>query len=416
MASFLTTHDKKDCTGCSACKLKCPKEAITMQEDQEGFLYPHIDMQLCIQCGICEKICPMNNDTFGTSSYEPYYLGTWAKSKEYLMSCSTGGICTLIAEYILNKGGKVFGVIFDEEKICASHCQINNLSEQKAMRGSKYIQSDVKQTYHEAKLLLEKGILVYYTGTPCQIAGLKAFLRKDYDNLITTDLICHGVFSKKFLKYEYEMYRKWYGINITNFKFRSKRHFPWSRGGVINFNVGKKHIERFAKYSPMYYAYTFAKDKLNLRYSCYNCKYRTISKREGDIMVGDYWGGSKLYPKQFTRERKRYGVSLIKINTEKGNKIIEAIKDKVFFFPITEQDANQQPDLKGIKRYIPQERYVIYKKIEELDYEEYAAQFMNIPHFKCKGILDYYIQFLKNIIINSPLYPLILKFKNYGNK
>ena len=373
-------------------------------------------MQLCIQCGICEKICPMNNDTFGTSSYEPYYLGTWAKSKEYLMSCSTGGICTLIAEYILNKGGKVFGVIFDEEKICASHCQINNLSEQKAMRGSKYIQSDVKQTYHEAKLLLEKGILVYYTGTPCQIAGLKAFLRKDYDNLITTDLICHGVFSKKFLKYEYEMYRKWYGINITNFKFRSKRHFPWSRGGVINFNVGKKHIERFAKYSPMYYAYTFAKDKLNLRYSCYNCKYRTISKREGDIMVGDYWGGSKLYPKQFTRERKRYGVSLIKINTEKGNKIIEAIKDKVFFFPITEQDANQQPDLKGIKRYIPQERYVIYKKIEELDYEEYAAQFMNIPHFKCKGILDYYIQFLKNIIINSPLYPLILKFKNYGNK
>ncbi len=415
MTPYLISNNKSLCTGCRACELRCPKNAIEMQYDEEGFLYPVLNENICIRCGICVKTCPINHKLENNSEFTPIYIGAWAKSIDYLKSCSTGGICSLIAEQILSKKGKVFGVVLDAKTHDVYHCLINNTEEQRAMRGSKYVQSDVKRTYYEAKLLLDKGVLVYYTGTPCQIAGLKGYLKKDYDNLITTDLICHGVFSKIFFDAEYNMYCKWYGKEINNFKFRSKRHFPWYRGGVINFDVKGRHVERYAKYSPMYYAYTFAKNKLNLRYSCYNCKYRTISNREGDIMVGDYWGGSKLYPEFFSVKRKKYGISLVKINSRKGYRVFKEIEEKIEFFTLSEDDACQQPDLKGIKRDIPQERYYIYQKIMEQDYEKYAAEFMKEPYFKYKGIFDYYLQFVKNMIMGSPLYPLINKIRNHGN-
>lgn len=187
---MIDIKEKKECCGCNACAQRCPKSCITMREDSEGFLYPEVDKEICIDCGICEKVCPV---MYQGNKRKP--LAVYAvkhKNNEIRLSSSSGGVFTALAESVIDEGGVVFGAKFDD-----NWCVVHSYSETKeglaAFRGSKYLQSRIGDSFKKVECFLKANRKVLFSGTPCQIAGLKRFLRKEYDNLLTVDFVCHGV-------------------------------------------------------------------------------------------------------------------------------------------------------------------------------------------------------------------------------
>lgn len=346
-----------------------------MQEDSEGFLYPVLDNDLCVKCGLCEKICPMVSNHQTNSEQEQKSFLAISEHPEHFCKSATIGICTILARLFVENGGKVFGVTLDESTWKTSHICVSNNEGVECIRNSKYIQSDLKRTFSEVKDFLKKGINVLFVGTPCQIAGLKAYLLKDYyDNLLTIDLICHGVYSYKLIRKEVEYWAHRLKGKISNFKFRSKRR----SGGVINFDLkkpsGTKHYEFFGPFSPTYRCYAYNGDNVsyNLRHSCYNCPFRE-SSRYGDITVGDAWFiDAAKYLK--TDIDWKNGVSHFFGNTKKGNDYIHQILPQLKWTEIPLEDAFKQPAILPTNREIPAERDQIYKAIET---DENYAQIIN---------------------------------------
>ena len=297
--SSVFTCNKLNCSGCGACAQICSKHAIDMVEDNEGFLFPILNQEKCVQCGLCDKICPkVNSHQSNVGEYKQCFAAT-NKDNDYSRMSATIGACTMMAEYVLSIGGYVFGVILDEDEWKAKHRCIDNYSLLQEARNSKYIQSDTGSTYSLAKQLLNKDKTVLYIGTPCQIAGLKAFLQKEYKKLYTIDLICHGVYSYRLLQKEVDYWScKFNRGKVSNFRFRSKEKYPWIYGGVINFDISNNksyaHIEIHGSCSPLYRCYAYSEDGINytLRESCYSCQFRDTN-RFGDITIGDAWGISK---------------------------------------------------------------------------------------------------------------------------
>lgn len=186
---MIELKDKKNCCGCASCVQRCPKHCISLIEDEEGFLYPKVDLETCIDCGLCEKVCPVLNKDEKREPLAVYAANN--KDEEIRKSSSSGGIFTLLAENIISRGGVVFGARFNE-KWEVVHDFVEKTEDLTLFRGSKYVQSKIGDTYYKASLFLKEGRQVLFSGTPCQIAGLRKYLRKDYDNLLTIDFICHG--------------------------------------------------------------------------------------------------------------------------------------------------------------------------------------------------------------------------------
>ena len=205
-----------DCCGCGACYSKCGVKAITMQENDEGFLHPVINEDSCVECGQCLKVCPVLNAKDENTATPDCYA--CAASDEIRAKSSSGGMFTLLAEYVLNKGGVICGAAYDE-KWNVHHIIINNTADLDKLRGSKYIQSDTEKCYSEIEKLLKNGKEVLFSGTPCQVAGLNTFLGRKYDNLLTVDLLCHGAPSRGvWQKYLTESFKD---RKIINVNFRS---------------------------------------------------------------------------------------------------------------------------------------------------------------------------------------------------
>ena len=224
---------QKDCTGCSACYNICPKNAINITPNKEGFIMPEVDYTKCVECKLCEKACPIvNNINLKYPEVDEAYA-FW--DNETRTKSSSGGAFSAIARWILNKGGVVFGAVWSEDGFHCKHIACTNAEDLKYLRGSKYLQSDIKRTFCEAREALQNGRYVLFTGTPCQIAGLRSFLLKPYERLVTVDIVCHGVPSNELfcnyinkLKTEYPKYN-----TATGFVFRnSYRYTEYLYGSV----------------------------------------------------------------------------------------------------------------------------------------------------------------------------------------
>lgn len=296
---MINITDKYKCCGCTACVSACPKNCISMSADREGFLYPVVDSVKCIDCGLCEKVCPVlhpvNNET------EPLVYAAINNNEAVRMQSSSGGIFTLIAEYVLEHGGVVFGACFDSDWNV-----IHDYTETKdglaRFRGSKYVQSHVGICFTQVKTFLDSGREVLFSGTPCQVAGLKNYLRKPYSNLFTVDLVCHGVPSPEvWRRYLQEAVCRVYGIKkknvinlgeyISDISFRAKDK-GWKKYNIkIIFRNGKVEMMPFFENS---YMNVFLSD-LSLRPSCYACPTK-LHHVQSDITLADFWGVNEIKP------------------------------------------------------------------------------------------------------------------------
>ncbi|WP_278320016.1 Coenzyme F420 hydrogenase/dehydrogenase, beta subunit C-terminal domain [Clostridium tyrobutyricum] len=394
--------EKKECCACGACLNICPQKAIFMKEDEYGYLYPYIDKTKCINCKICQKICPSQNvininwpiNVYGASSIY---------DKQILKSAS-GGVFATFAVEILKNAGVVFGVTLDYSKeiLQPLHIGITNLKNLSKLQGSKYVQSLIGTTYQEAKNYLDSGKMVLFSGTPCQIAGLKSYLGKDYDKLITMDIICHGVPNAKFFQDYLKNVENKYKIKIIDFKFRDKSKGWGCNGKIIYKTLSNEKKERIISCKESSYYDLFLKSDI-YRESCYECKYASIN-RQGDISIGDYWGIEKEYPDLFRDSNCMFsikkGVSCIMVNTLKGNKYFHKInsylniKDTSFEQVALRNDQLNFPSKRGIRREKILKIYKNegYKAVEEFFKKEIGFK---IYIYKMKKIVPVSI---KNLI------------------
>lgn len=309
--------EKSECCGCYSCVEACPQQAILMECDGEGFWYPNIDKNKCIDCNICDQKCPSKNASIRESKKKAY--ACLNRNEDVRLRSSSGGIFSVIAEHILNQKGVVFGACFDEN-FNLRHDFVDNIIDLDKLRGSKYVQSKIGKSYKMTKKFLEEERLVLFVGTPCQIEGLRFYLSKDYKNLICCDFICHGVSSPKIWnKFILEKQQK-YNSKVKNVSFRDKNR-GWKQYSMIlkfeNNHVYNKDLNK----DTMLRAYL---SNICLRPSCYRCKYKTVD-RASDLTFADFWRVDDVYPN--INDDK--GISLLLINSEKGQNIFDNISDKI---------------------------------------------------------------------------------------
>lgn len=307
--------DYINCTGCAACSSICHSDAIIMQENMEGFKYPKVIEEKCTDCNICVKICPALNISDHINKNQICYAVKGQDDIRY--KSSSGGFFTYIAEYVIEMGGGcVAGAAFDEN-LYLSHIIIDNKHDLEKLKKSKYIQSDINNTFREIKKLLKNDRYVLFSGTPCQVAGLKSYLKKDYDNLITLDLVCHGVPPQK-------LFHKYLEENFPNEKIISYDFRDKSKGWETLVEYIKTENNKFKEdLNKTVYGKAFLQN-ISLRECCGKCDYTNLN-RSGDITIGDFWGINE-YKKSISDNK---GISLILLNTTKGKEIFDNIKTEL---------------------------------------------------------------------------------------
>jgi len=319
--------DKQNCCGCYARYNICPPKCIHMQPDVGGFWYPIVGIDECTECGLCEQVCPILKEK-SEDNYEPLAYACINNNESIRLESSSGGLFTLIAEQIIEDGGAVFGANFNEN-LEVEHSYVELKQELEKLRGSKYVQSKIGKTYEQAKQLLKSGRKVLFTGTPCQIGGLKSFLGKSYNNLLCVDIVCHGVPSpevwKKYVDYRQEKARS----TAQRISFRRKDE-GWKRYSVSF--LFKNNTEYRETLDKDLYMRAFLTN-VCLRPSCYACRFKTIH-RQSDITLADFWGIKSILPDMDDDK----GTSLIFVNSKAGQTMIEQIADKMQF---KEVDINE---------------------------------------------------------------------------
>lgn len=355
---------KNKCTGCTACKNICPKKAISMQKDEEGFMYPVIDQAKCINCGLCKKTCPVIN-TIENKSLNKCYVG-YSKNEEIRLKSSSGGIFTSIANYILENDGIVIGAAFDENNKLR-HIAISNQDGLEKLRGSKYLQSDLNEIFSFIKenIKLNK---ILFVGTPCQVAGLKAFIKNDYNNLICIDVICHGTPTPKlFDKYVKELEQK--NGKLINYSFRDNSS-GWDTYSNSMTYKDKTIVERNYKNKYMKLFLT----NLALRKSCYNCNFK-LGNKYSDITLGDFWGVKNYYPEMYNNS----GVSCIIINTEFGMQVFKKIKEQIDYKECNLNEILENNSSLNKSCLLPNEREQFINDMKSYSIDKLVSKYVKEP-------------------------------------
>ena len=310
MNKSINTLEKNKCNGCSACEAICPTEAITMKYEKDGFLYPNVNYDKCTNCGLCSNICPELN--FNNKNYSNPVCYAVQSNDDIRKKSTSGGVFTILSNYVFEQGGYVCGVAFNDN-FEVGHIIIDNEEDLYKLRGSKYIQSNKFKVLKKIKEILDNNKLLLFSGCPCEVAGLKNFLQKDYDNLITIDLLCGSVLPPIILeKIINENFKE---KEINKISFRDKTPNGWGS----QFNVYLKDGTMTQEYSTMFW--TIYRSWIIARYSCSKCSFATLP-RIGDITIGDFWDINKYN----TNLDDHKGTSMVLINNDKGNKIYHYIE------------------------------------------------------------------------------------------
>lgn len=318
-------EEKKNCCACGACVQICPKQAISFEPDESWFLYPAVDEKRCVHCGLCEKVC-----CFRKELPQPTRLAVYAAAAENIERehSASGGVFAGLAAKVIDGGGVVFGsaMQYDGNQITVRHRAARTREELIRLQGSKYVQSAIGDCYRSARDSLEKGETVLFSGTPCQIAGLYSFLRKDYSKLYTIDIVCHGVPSEKFFQDYLTFEEQKTGKKVTDFRFRDKSK-GWKLFGKMTAVDGQnKQSERFFEPEESSYYQLFL-NGYTYRENCYSCPYAG-GYRPGDLTIGDFWGIEVVQPELLKQNGgpldEEKGISCLIVNTDRGMMLLKS--------------------------------------------------------------------------------------------
>lgn len=320
------------CAGCTACLSICPKSAITMQANAKGFLYPVIDSEICINCGLCRRVCDFS--VFRKTEERPESYAVRHKNKEEVATSRSGGFFSALARFVIEKQGVVYGAVLDDDLI-VRHKGVATWEECVRFKGSKYVQSEIgSEIFHECCSLLQNERWVLFSGTGCQVHGLISFLKVkkvDMQKLITVDFVCHGVPSPAVWKEYTDVMERDQHDTLLSVDFRDKDRFGWAaHKESYTFEASKTYGSNWAE---MYYQHVMFRD------CCYQCPY-TTTKRNSDFTMGDYWGIGKLVPEI----NDDLGVSLVLVQNERSHRILNEIKENIECYP-TDLLESLQPQL-----------------------------------------------------------------------
>ncbi|MEF9984509.1 MAG: Coenzyme F420 hydrogenase/dehydrogenase, beta subunit C-terminal domain [Oscillospiraceae bacterium] len=384
---MITITDKFQCCGCHACAAICPQNCISMQPDDEGFYYPKINVDLCIQCNRCEEVCPVMEGS--TLDHTPIAYAAFNKNEAIRMASSSGGIFTLIAEEIINQGGVVFGACFDTD-FNVVHDFTEQIVELAKFRGSKYVQSKIGSTYRLAKSFLDEGRMVLFTGTPCQISGLKAYLQKDYDCLICQDIICHGVPSPKVWRKYIEHRESCAAAAAQRIAFREKNE-GWKRYSVSFLFKNNTEYRQTADKDLMMQAFL---QNVCLRHSCYSCSFKTLS-RQSDITLADFWGVENILPEMDDDK----GTSLVLLHSEKGKKLFDVIRNQLRYQRVNLTEAIKYNTAAIKSADLNPKRSEFMRNIDAMDLNKAVKKYCGDSFWlKCKRIVYRVLSKIKRTI------------------
>ena len=382
------SSDKDKCCGCNACVMICPVNAIRMVSERGGHYYPSIDLEKCKDCSLCLSVC---SGYVSVKKLLPFKtIAATYRNGEVSAKSSSGGVFAALAESVITDGGVVYGTCFTE-KFDAVVIGIESLSDLHRIQGSKYVHSEMGQVYKDIETQLENGRRVLFSGVPCQIAALKTYLNREVDNLVLVDIVCHGTPSNRMFRDYLDFYQKKRRITIIDFVFRDKRYGQDHRGKYTycSGRKGGKEIREshFRPISSSYYKLFL--NCATMRMSCYSCQFAS-PERVGDISLCDYWGVNDYHPDfvKMIRKERLSGISAVMVNTSKGEKCLDVLKDRLIQIPTDYTNVRKNnPQLN-----MPSKKPVYYDDIMTL-YENAGYQ----------AVDKYYFKKFKKVIIRSYL-------------
>ncbi len=396
---MINIQNKVDCCGCNACGDICGKKAISFKTDNEGFWYPEVDKEKCIDCGLCEKVCPVINvDSIKRNDKEvPICYAAQCKNLQSLFDSTSGSAFATIAERMYKEGGFVGGAVFNEDYSVTQFISSDKADLEK-LRNSKYVQSNSEGFFIAVRDLLKAGEKVLVCGLPCQMAALKSFLMKDYENLIILDLICLGINSPKILRGYLDYMEEKHGSKIIYYKAKNKE-LGWRQ--LTTKLVFENGDVEYDKKDTNYFTYGFVGTHAFSRPSCYECKFKGFP-RIADITIGDLWGAERMVGKEYDRD---LGTSVIMINSLKGEAFFESVKPSFKYKEVNLKDVIQDnsPLIKPISKPAIN-RELFYADLNSMRFVDFANKYIKLPvnqPLKAKTKIKNILKFVRQTVSAS---------------
>lgn len=322
MNKSVANKKKKDCCGCNACAEICPKHCIEMKEDKKGFFYPSVNSGLCVGCGLCVNVCPFEKE-HDEYNYPITAYAAWNTDRNTYLRSSSGGAAFVFSKFILENNGVVYGC--SSNGLDISHIRIDNIDELYRLQGSKYVQSDIRGIFSQIKIDLKKSISVLFIGTPCQVLGLKNYIKHVPENLYLIDLICHGVPSQQMLQEHFAYVLKSHSVV----------HLSFRKGQIFCIELKGKDGIIYSSESHKDLYYRAFLNGISYRASCYQCPFASL-KRVSDMTIGDFWGLQDVTSFPLKNDE---GVSLLLPLSEKGKMLIEVVKPNMYIYERSLKEA-----------------------------------------------------------------------------
>lgn len=411
---MINITNKVDCCGCNACGDVCAKNAISFVTDSEGFWYPKVNKDLCVDCGLCDKVCPIQNKASHVNRFEePLTFAAYTKDEAIRLDSTSGGIHSMLALKMYEKNAYIGGAVYNADHT-VSQIVDENPARLPEIRSSKYLQSNAEGVYKEVKKLLKNGKNVLFCGTPCQIHALFNVVGKDWDNLYTCDFICRGVNSPKvFLKYM-EMLERQFGAKATEIKFKNKK-WGWHNFSLrVNFENGKEYCKD--RWHDLFFIGYLQAGNFT-RPSCYECQFKGFPQK-ADITLADFWGIEKV-DKTMDQDK---GTSLVMVNSEKGRELFDSIKDRIEWRQFTMDDAREgNPAMEGSLSSAKPNRAEFFADLDKLPFEKVAAKYFpkssrNKPLMKRLSIIKMLIRKIITMGFSPQLWKTYFKINIFSNQ